>query len=108
MRLHFYKHLCKDPLVYGIAAFMLVFDLSVSSNVNWLAARNSYLAVAIGLMALLGFMLWRETNKWIWFSFSIGMLIVGLGTAEATVAILGYFGAYALFMDKKGWFKGGV
>ena len=60
----FYKHLCKDPLVYGIAVFMLVFDLSVSSNLNWLAARNSYLAVAFGLMALLGFMRWRESNKW--------------------------------------------
>jgi len=104
----FYKHLCSDPLVYGIAAFMLVFDLSVSSNLNWLAARNSYLAVAFGLMALYGFMRWRETNRWAWFSVAIGMLIVGLGTAEATVAILGYFGGYALFMDKKGWFKGCV
>jgi len=102
----FYKSLSRDPLVYGLAVSMLVFDLSVSANLNWIAARNSYLAVAFGILALLWFIRWRETGEKRWLVSSLLVTAVGLSTAEAMVAIVGYFGAYALFLDKKGWFKG--
>ena len=101
-----YKHLDTNPWVYVVAALMLVFDLSVMANLQWVAARNSYLAVGLGMFSLLWFIRWRETDRWHWLLLSLAVMIIGLLVAEATIAVMGYMGAYALFIDRKGWLKG--
>lgn len=101
-----YRRLHGDPLVFGLATLMLVFDMSVSANFSWIAARNSYLAVAFGAMTLLWFIRWRETDEIKWLALSLSCLAIGLLTAEAMVGICGYLGAYGLCMDRRGWLKG--
>lgn len=88
------------------ASLLLVFDYSVSANFEWLAARNSYMAVGIGLLTLLTYMKWRSGQGTLWLISSLLLYSLGLLTAEATIATLGYLGAYALTLDRKGKWAG--
>lgn len=91
-----------------LAAFLVTIDFSVTANFHWLAARNSYIATALGAFALLSFIRWREDERLLWLISSVCIYTIGLLTAEASIALLAYLGAYALFKDKKGWFWGGL
>lgn len=95
-----------DPMIALLGAAFLVFDFSVSMNFEWLAARNSYMAVGWGLLTVFTFSQWRSGAGILRLLCSLLLYVAALLTAEASIAILGYLGAYALTMDKKGWFKG--
>lgn len=106
--LSLFKKLTDSTLLACLMALLVVVDFSVFINFKWLAARNSYLAVGVGALSLLNYICWREGKGIVYLSMSAALFIVSLLTAEASIALLGYFGAYALTLDRKGWVKGCV
>lgn len=90
-----------EPEIALLAAAFLVFDYSVTMNMQWMAARNSYMAVCLGMLALLSHLNWREGYGRRFFALSQLIYLVALLTAEAAVALLGYLIAYALILDNR-------
>lgn len=101
-----YQRLTSDWAVVVLAAAFLVFDVSMALNFSWLAARNTYLSAALGMLSIRCYMQWRDEARWrYWWGAAMGFL-AALLTAEAGLAVAGYFGAYALVYDARGWKKG--
>ncbi len=103
-----FLQLSRSVPLASLAALMLAVDFSVTANLHWLAARNSYLATGIGLFALLCFIRSREQDSGRWLGGAIVLYLLGLLTAEASIALLAYLGAYAVCMDRRGWLKGSL
>ncbi len=103
-----YRRLTADTGVIVLATALLVFDLSMSGNWNWVAARNAYLGLALGITSLVFYTRWRETGSLLCCGLSLLFFGLALLAAEASIALLGYFGAYGLTRDKQGWFRGCV
>jgi hypothetical protein len=83
-------------------AALLTWDLSMLYNFKWLAARNAYLATAFGMLSLAAFLQWRQTGSTKAMIASIIALLAALLSAEAAIAICGYFFAYAVTADRRG------
>lgn len=63
-------------------------------------ARNSYLALALGTLALLAFVRWREQGHARHLLAALVALLLALLSAEAAVAVLAYMGAYVLCLER--------
>lgn len=101
-----FRHLTQSVALACIMALFLVSDTSVSTNFNWLAARNSYLATGLGALALWHYIMWRESRLISRLFAALFFYSVSLLTAEASIALLGYFGAFALIMENNGKLRG--
>jgi hypothetical protein len=101
-----YRRICPELPLALLATALLVFDISLSLNLGWLAARNSYLSCGLGMLALWLHMRSREDGcGW---SLGLAPLVYGLAllAAEGGIASAAYLGAYALVLDKRGWWRG--
>lgn len=96
----------QDPVVVVLAAGLLLFDLSMLGNWNWLAARNAYLGLALGVASLLCYEQWRQRGHWRLLGLALALFGLSLLAAEASIALLGYFFAYGLLLDRQGWRRG--
>lgn len=94
------------PRLALLASALLLFDVSLALNFDWMAARNAYMAVAFGILTLIAHMQWRESGAVKFLFVSLLLFLCSVLTAEAAIALLGYVGAYALFLDRQGWLKG--
>ena len=83
-----------------VATLFLIVDFSLTKSFNWVIARNSYMALAFGIVSILWFINWRERKGWGALIVSLFMLLVTLLTAEAGLSALAYMGAYVLCMEK--------
>lgn len=101
-----YQRLTPDWPVALLAAAFLVFDVSMALNYNWLAARNTYLSVAFGMLSIRCYMQWRDEARWRYWWGAAMCFLASLFAAEAGIAVAGYLGAYALIYDARGWKKG--
>jgi hypothetical protein len=99
------KWLCHTSLALLCTA-LLIFDMSMTTNWQWIAARNAYLSLGLGIGSLLCYENWRSSQNYLSAASSVVLFLLSVLAAEAAVALLGYFGAYALTQDKKGWLKG--
>lgn len=97
-----YKRFSISNLGFWLALSFLVFDLSVSQNLGWFAARNAYMSCGFGLFAVYFYSQWRDTQHWRFFFAALLSFCFALLSAEAGVATAGYLGAYALVYDKSG------
>ena len=97
-----YKRFSDSNLGFWLALSFLVFDLSVSQNLGWFAARNAYMSCGFGLFAVYFYAHWRDSQHLHFFFASLASFCLALLSAEAGVATAGYLGAYALVYDKAG------
>ncbi|MFN0252530.1 MAG: hypothetical protein ACKV2T_36975 [Kofleriaceae bacterium] len=88
----------------AVLAFALyAFDDARGPVVGWIANRNSLVALALGLPALLAHDRWRRDGwahgRW------VGPLVfaVSLFAGESAIAVCAYLGAHALWLDKGTW-----
>lgn len=93
-----YRELLAAPAA-GLAGLLYVLDDAHGYAAGWLSNRNILLAVVFGGLALLAHHRWRgRRQRWgAWLaplSFALSLL-----SAEAALAGLGYFLAYALYLD---------
>lgn len=84
-----------------LALALFAFDDARGPVVGWIANRNSLVAMAIALPALLAHDRWRRDGwapgRW------IGPLVFALSllAGESAIALLAYLGAHALWLDDK-------
>lgn len=88
-----------------LASLLLVVDFSHLLNYKWVAARNVFIAGALGCAALERFLAWRQQGSPVAMAASILLFTVGLLSAEATVAVGGYLVAYLLLVERSGLAK---
>lgn len=88
------------PSVAVLAALMLIVDFSHLLNFNWIAARNVFIAGALGCAALERFLVWRQTGSLTALGVSLLLFATGLLTAEASIALGGYLFAYLVLVER--------
>lgn len=92
--------LSPKPSVAVLASLMLIVDYSHYLNFNWIAARNVFIAGALGCAMLEQFILWREQGNNGRLLAALALLALGLLSAESSVALTGYLFAYMVFVEK--------
>lgn len=95
--------LSPGPSVAVLASLMLVVDFSHVLNFNWIAARNVFMAGALGCAVLERFLAWRESGSGAALGMSLLLFGLALLTAEASIALGGYLLAYLLLVERRGW-----
>ncbi len=95
-----YRRFISVPHITTLAIILYAVDEAHGFPVGWLAHRNTLLAMFFSGLALLMYDKWRR-DKW-----GIGgwlapfFFLLGVFSAEAAIAMAGYFFAYTLFLDK--------
>ncbi|MEM7347169.1 MAG: hypothetical protein AAF485_23265, partial [Chloroflexota bacterium] len=100
----FYRQLLINQLSAALVATLLYgLDEAHGFPVAWLANRNAILATFFGVLTILVYDKWRrdawQAGAWLTPLF----LGIGLLSAEAAIAALGYLLAHALFLDSSPW-----
>jgi hypothetical protein len=94
-----FRALANSALVAALALALFCLDDVHAPVVGWISNRNTIVALALALPALLHHHRWRRTGQlrsaWI----AHGCLALGLGGAEAALMIVPYLCAYAWFLD---------
>ncbi|MEZ4380896.1 MAG: hypothetical protein R3A79_06085 [Nannocystaceae bacterium] len=83
----------------GLALLVYAIDDAHGANVGWLAARNSAIGGALAIAALLAHVRARSRGWRIGQVLAPAALALALLAAEASIAVLGYFAAYAVVLD---------
>lgn len=96
----FYKRNSSENAIALLATLFLIVDFSLTKSFNWVIARNSYMACAIGIISILAFVNWRTLGRSRDLVFSLVSLAAALLTAEAAISTLAYMGAYVLCVEK--------
>lgn len=97
-----------EPVVAVLATLLLTVDFSHLMNFSWIAARNVFIASALGCVALERFLVWREQGGVLPLLASLLAFVAGLLSAENAISILAYMGAYALFVERISWLRKGA
>lgn len=96
-----------SPGIAVLASLLLIVDFSHLMNFSWIAARNVFIASALGCLALERFLAWREgQRRAVWQS--LLAFAAGLLCAENSLSILAYIGAYLLFVERERWLHRGL
>lgn len=88
------------PSVAVLAGLMLIVDFSHTLNFSWIAARNVFMAGALGCAALERFLVWRQSGSLRALAVSLLLFATGLLTAEASIALGGYLFAYLALVER--------
>ncbi|UCG32349.1 MAG: hypothetical protein JSU68_11855, partial [Phycisphaerales bacterium] len=100
----FYRRMLGAAWVAGLAALLFAVDDAHSLPAVWLANRNALLGALFGLLTLMIHDRWRRDGWWPGAILAPLALLLGLLSKESTAAIGAYLLAYALFLDRGGWF----
>jgi hypothetical protein len=92
----FYRLLDPDPVRTGLATLMYAGSGLHLFAVAWLAARNQLVAGCFSLMTLIAFHHWRSGRSAVHGWLAAGALVLGLMSAEAAIATMGYLFAYVV------------
>lgn len=96
---YFYQSLPSYLLLTGFALYLL--DSSHGFALSWIANRNGLIAATFGMASILCYVKSHDQNILSLKLASIGLLGLALFSAEIGISTVGYFGAYALFIDKR-------
>lgn len=103
-----YRRLIAPPWVAGLAGLLYALDAAHGYPVAWIATRNAALSSVFIVLTIYFHDRWRRDNWKPGFVAACAALAVGLLGSEATAAAGAYLAAYALFVDPKRWFRGGM
>ncbi|HVU02199.1 MAG TPA: hypothetical protein VHE30_10615 [Polyangiaceae bacterium] len=98
-----YRALAEPPLVGGLAALLYAVDDAHGQPIGWLINRNALLASLFAVLALSAYDRFRRGGGRLHAALAVVALALGFGSAEFALAGLGYFVAYALFVDEAPW-----
>ena len=95
-----YRRVMGATWIAGLAALLFVIDDAHGTPAAWIANRNALIALFFGLLTLIAHDRWRR-DRWRPGAFlALACFALGLLSAEAGVATVGYLFAYALFLDR--------
>lgn len=97
-----FRRLAMPPLAAVAALAMFLWDSTHGLTLGWIANRNAIMAALFGVLCLLWFLDWRESNSMRDLSLSLFWLLCSLFSGEIGVSTCAYLGAYVLTMDKGG------
>lgn len=100
MAYRLYLRLSPDITVAMLAGLFLAADISHQISFSWVAARNVFIATALGCLALEQFLRWRQRHDGWACARSLGVFLAALLSAENSISLLAYFGAYLLLVEK--------
>ncbi len=95
-----YRRLATPLWLAAIATFFYAVDDAHGQPVGWLANRSALMATFFGVMALVCHVGWRRRSSALLGFLSPVLLGLGLLSAEFALGIVGYFVAFALFLDR--------
>jgi hypothetical protein len=100
-----YRMLDPHPMRNGLATLMFAVGTSHLLTVIWLAARNQLISGCVILICVTFFHQWRQGQGSRYGLLAILTFMIGLASAEAAIAALGYLVAYAAVYehDKPWW-----
>ena len=97
-----YRRLMGFTCLAGLAALLYALDDARGYAASWIANRNVMIATLCGCLTLIAYDR-RRREGWRWGAIVTPvLLILGLLSAEAAVATMGYLLAYALVLDRSG------
>lgn len=83
-----------------LATLFVVVDYSHFINFTWIAARNVFIAGALGCFTLEQFIRWRQQKNPLVLGFSLLLFVATLLSAEGGIALAGYLFAYLVFVER--------
>lgn len=98
----FYRRLIGAGWLAGLAALLYALDDARGYAASWIANRNALLATICCCLAVIAHDRWRRDGRRWGGLAAPALLLLGLLSAEAAVAALGYLLAYALVLDHGG------
>ena len=87
----------------GLAGVLYAVDHTHGFAAAWLSNRNILLAALFGVLALSAHARWRRDGWRAGALLAPLLLLLALLSAEAAVAVLAYWLAYAMFLDRGAW-----
>ncbi|MCP4643867.1 MAG: hypothetical protein GY851_25720 [bacterium] len=99
----YYRRLMQPCWIAGLAALLFAFDDAHCFPVAWLAHRYSLMAAAFCLGVLITHDRWRKGGSWLNLVAGIVLLLFGLASGEAAMAVGAYLTAYALVLEEGPW-----
>ena len=93
-------------LVAGVAGLVFAIDESHAATAYWISGRNTLLAAAFGVLALLAHLRWRERDdagssvRWPWAVLASAALVASLLSAEAGLCSFGYLLGWSLCCER--------
>ncbi len=94
-----YRRFALWPLAAGFSAILFAVDFGHGGAMAWLANRNVMVAMTASMLALLCY----ERKAWYWQVPGCIFFAASMASAEAALAITGYFFAYEVFIAKQRW-----
>jgi hypothetical protein len=102
----FYRRMLGATWAAAVAAFLLAIDDARGTTVGFIANRNVLIAATFGLSALVWHDRARRGGSLLAPLVSVLLLGLALFSKEEGIGTCAYLGAYALFVDPKGWLRG--
>lgn len=94
-----YRHLATPLWLAAIAALLYAVDDTHGQTVGWLANRSALMATFFGVAALVCHVGWRNRGATLLGVLSPVLMALGLLSAEFALGAVGYFVAFAAFLD---------
>ena len=91
------------PVAAGLAGVLYAVDHTHGFATAWLSNRNILLAALFGVLALSAHARWRREGWRAGALLGPLLLLLALLSAEAAVAVLAYWLAYAVFLERGAW-----
>lgn len=95
-----YRMLDADPVRTGLATLIFAVSSLHVFIVAWLAARNQLVAACFAVMTVMAYHQWRTRRSPLHGALAALTLVLGLLSAEAAIATVGYLAAYALVYEQ--------
>jgi hypothetical protein len=95
-----YRMLDDDPVRTGLATLIFAVSSLHLFIVAWLAARNQLVAACFAVTTIMAYHQWRSQRSALHGALAMLTLILGLLSAEAAIATVGYLAAYALVYEQ--------
>ena len=102
----FYRRMLGATGVALVAALMFAMDDARGTTVGFIANRNVFVAATFGVSALIFHDRWRRDGSRPSAILAIFSLALALFSKEEGIGTCAYLGAYALFMDRRGLWRG--
>ncbi len=102
----FYRRMLGATWAAGVAGLLFAVDDAHGGTVGFLANRNALVAATFGVSALIAHVRFRRDGSRPAALLAPLLLLAALFSKEEGIGTCGYLGAYALFVDPKGRWRG--
>src|SRR5262245_60408162 len=100
-----YRRVIASAWVVGCASLLYALDDSFLMPAFWLANRYVLVSLFFGLLCLIAYDKWRRDGWWMGAPLALIAFAMALFGSEAGVGTAAYLFAYAVFLDRRVWWR---